>query len=152
MDNTITTATCRPLSSSDAACACRDTVLLDKARDCIVTTCGRKDQLSALKITFTACSDKPIRNKSHSYRHIIVAFYVLAVAAMAAQFIVRFTVGRLQWLDDSNMIMVLALDTVLFAVCYKMSFTGLGLDRWHVPFSSITTTLLVSWVVGFLIS
>lgn len=116
---------------------------LDKARDCITTTCGRKDELSALNIFFKACTDKPVRDKSTSYRKINVAFYILAVVAMTTQWVVRFTVGRLQWLDDGNMVMVLALDTVLFAVCYKMSFTGLGLDMWNVPFEGITTTLLV---------
>jgi hypothetical protein len=62
---------------------------------------------------------------------------------MTGQWVVRFTVGRLQWLDDGNALMVLAVDTLLFAVCYKMSWTGLGLDMWNVPFEQITTTLLV---------
>lgn len=67
---------------------------------------------------------------------------------MTAQWVVRFTVGRLQSLDDGNMVMVLAVDTLLFAVCYKMSFTGLGLDMWNVAFEDITTTLLVRWLVS----
>lgn len=76
-----------------------------------------------------------------------MAFFTLAVIAIAAQFIVRFSVGRLQWLDDGNMFMVLAMDTLLFGVCYKMSFTGLGLDMWNVQYSDITTTLLVQSVL-----
>ncbi|KAJ4316701.1 hypothetical protein N0V94_005314 [Neodidymelliopsis sp. IMI 364377] len=65
---------------------------------------------------------------------------------MVAQWVARSTVGRLKWLDDGNMVVVLALDTVLFAVCYKMSFTGLGRDMWNVSFSGITSTLLYFWV------
>lgn len=144
VNSTFASTTCHPLLASDASCACRDTVTLDTARVCITASCGRKDELSALNITFKACTDKPVRDKSTSYRRIIVAFYVLALAAMLAQWVVRFTVGRLQWLDDGNMVMVLAVDAVLFAVCYRMSFTGLGLDMWNVPFANITTTLLVS--------
>lgn len=90
-----------------------------------------------------ACTDGTVRDKSISYRTTNVAFYTLAVVAIAAQFIVRFSVGRLQWLDDGNMFMVLAMNTLLFGVCYKMSFTGLGLDMWNVEFPDITTTLLV---------
>ena len=79
------------------------------------------------------------------YRHVILAFYILSVVALAAQWVVRFTVGRLELLDDANTFMVLAADTVLFAVCYKMSWTGLGRDMWNVgSFDQITTTLLVS--------
>jgi hypothetical protein len=140
--------TCHPLSTSDASCACHDTVTLDKARDCFKTSCVQKDQLIALKITFKACTDKPIRDKSIKYRNINVAFYTLAVIAMLAQWLVRFTAGRLQLLDDGNMVMVLALNTILFAVCYKMSLTGLGLDMWNIPFEDITTTLLVRCVMS----
>ncbi|XPS79833.1 hypothetical protein M3J09_011804 [Ascochyta lentis] len=143
MEDTFRDTMCHPLLSSDLSCACHNTALLEKVRVCTTVSCGRKDELTALNITFKVCSDKPIPDKSKSYRLIILAFYTLAVIAMAAQWIVRFTVGRLQWLDDGNMVMVLALDTVLFATCYKMSFTGLGLDMWNVPFSGITTTLLV---------
>lgn len=125
-------------------CACQNTVQLEKTRDCFTATCGRKDELSSLSITLKTCSDKPVRDKSGSYRNLIVAFYILALVAMVSQFVVRAAVRRLQWLDDGNMVMVLVMDTVLFAVCYKMSFTGLGLDMWNVSFSGITTTLLVS--------
>lgn len=148
MNSTFTTPTCRPLLSSDPSCACRDTVLLDKNRECIIASCTRKDELTSLNLTFKACSDKPVRDKSKSYRTINVVFYTLATIAMAIQWVVRATAGRLRWLDDSNMVMVLALDTTLFAVCYKMSFTGLGLDMWNVTFSDITTTLLVRSVVA----
>lgn len=116
---------------------------MDLSRDCFTTSCTRKDELSALNITFKACTDKPVRDKSVSYRRINLAFYILAVVAMVTQWVVKFSVGRLQWLDDGNMVAVLAVDTVLFAVCYKMSFTGLGLDMWNVAFPDITTTLLV---------
>ncbi len=143
IESTFATITCHPFVNSDASCACRDLTTLEKARDCITIACSRKDELNALRITLGACTDKPIRDKSTSYRRINVAFYSLAILAMVAQWVVRFTVGRLQWLDDGNMVMVLALDTVLFAVCYIMSFTGLGLDMWNVPFKDITTTLLV---------
>lgn len=149
MNSTFTIPTCRPFLPSYPSCACRDTVSLDKARDCITTLCARKDELSALNLTFKACSDKPVRDKSKSYRTINVAFYTLASIAMAVQWVVRATAGRLRWLDDGNMVMVLALDTVLFAVCYKMSFTGLGFDMWNVPFSDITTTLLVRSVIVY---
>ena len=118
-------------------------VTLDEARDCITTSCRRKDELNALNVTFWACTDKPVRDKSTNYRNFNVTFYILAVIAVSAQWIVRSTVARLQWLDDGNMVMVLALNSVLFATCYKMSFTGLGRDMWNVPFSDITTTLLV---------
>ncbi|KAJ8115509.1 hypothetical protein OPT61_g2871 [Boeremia exigua] len=146
VNSTFASTTCRPLADSGAACACRDTATLDQARDCIEATCGRKDQLSALHITYDACTDEPFREKSISYRKIILSFYILAVAAMLAQWAVRFTVGRLQWLDDGNMVLVLALDTVLFATCYKMSFTGLGVDMWNVPFENITATLLYFYI------
>ena len=105
--------------------------------------CARKDELSALNTTFKACTVKPVRDKPTSYRHINVVFHSLAVLAISAQWSVRYAVGCLHWLDDGNMVMVLALDTILFAVCYKMSFTGLGVDMWNVSFSDITTTLLV---------
>lgn len=149
MNSTFAVTTCHPLSAPDASCACRDTVALDHARDCFATSCGRKDELSALNITFRACTDKPIRDKSISYRNLILAFYILAIVAMSAQWIVRFTVGRLEWLDDSNMVMVLAVDSLLFAVCYKMSFTGLGLDMWNVSSSNITITLQVGSLPEF---
>ncbi|KAL1648509.1 hypothetical protein SLS61_006833 [Didymella pomorum] len=106
----------------------------------------RKDDLTALNITFKACTDKPSRDKSETYRHVNLAFYILSVVALAAQWIVRFTVGRLELLDDANTFMVLAVDTVLFAVCYKMSWTGLGRDMWNVPFDEITTTLRLFWI------
>jgi hypothetical protein len=97
-------------------------------------------------MTHIACNEKT-RDKSGSYRILNVAFYSLAVVAMVAQWVARSTVGRLKWLDDGNMVVVLALDTVLFAVCYKMSFTGLGRDMWNVPFSGITSTLLVRTLI-----
>jgi hypothetical protein len=144
VNSTFANTTCHPLSNSDASCACHESTTLDAARDCFTTSCGRKDDLTALNITFKACTDKPVRDKSESYRHVNLAFYILAVVALAAQWAVRFTVGRLQLLDDVNTFMILAMDTVLFAVCYKMSWTGLGRDMWNVPFDQITTTLLVS--------
>lgn len=143
VNSTFANTACRPLSASGASCACQDVTTLENARFCFTTACTRKDELSALNVTFRACNNAPIRNKSTSYRYINVVFYSLAVVAMSAQWLVRYSVGRLHWLDDGNMIMVLALDTILFAVCYKMSFTGLGVDMWNVTFSNITTTLLV---------
>ncbi|KAF1924862.1 uncharacterized protein M421DRAFT_424493 [Didymella exigua CBS 183.55] len=144
--DTFASTTCHPLSSSGASCACRDTATLDKASDCIATSCGRKDQLSALNLTFRACTNKTARDRSTSYRHINVAFYILAILAMGTQWLVRFSVGRLHWLDDGSLVMVLAVDTLLFVVCYKMSWTGLGRDIWNVPFEQITITLLHFWV------
>lgn len=148
MNRTFATTACRPLSGSGASCACEDVTKLDLARDCITASCTRKDTLSSLNVTFMACTDKPIRDKSVSYRHLIVAFYILAVTAMVAQWAVRFTVGRLQWLDDCNMLVVLAVNTVLFVMCYKMSFTGLGRDMWNIAFPDITSTLLVRLIVS----
>lgn len=144
MNSTFASATCHPLSTSNGSCACHETATLDAARDCFTISCGRKDQLTALNITFKACTDKPPREKSTSYRHVNLAFYILAVVAIAGQWVVRFTIGRPQLLDDGNTFMILAVDTLLFAVCYKMSWTGLGWDMWNVPFEQITTTLLVS--------
>lgn len=137
-------STCHPLSTSDASCACQDLVLLDRFRDCFKTSCSRKDDLSALKITLDTCKDFKTRNRSKSYRSLIIAFYSLAIVAMAIQWLARSTIGRLRWLDDSNMVVILFLDTVLFATCLKMSYTGLGQDMWDVSFPNITTTLLVS--------
>lgn len=116
---------------------------LKTAEACFSTSCSRKDELTARNITTKACYNGPVRDKSKLYRTVNVAFYTISLTAIVAQFAVRFSVGRLQWLDDGNMVMVLAMNTLLFGVCYKMSFIGLGLDMWNVPFPNITTTLLV---------
>jgi hypothetical protein len=128
--------------SSDASCACHDAILLDQTKDCFSILCSRKDGLSALNVTSIAC-EEPVRDKSKHYRVLNTTFFLLAVVAMAAQWAARSTVGRLQWLDDGNMVVVLIMDTTLFATCFRMSFTGLGQDMWKVPFSGVTSTLLV---------
>jgi hypothetical protein len=48
-----------------------------------------------------------MRDKSRGYWVSNITFYTLAVFAMAAQWAARGTVGRLHWLDDGNMVVVL---------------------------------------------
>ena len=117
---------------------------MEKAEGCFVTSCTRKEELRALNVTRKACTDGPARDKSKSYREVNLSLYIISVIAVFAQYTVRYAVGRLHWLDDGNMAMVLAMNTLLFGVCYKMSWTGLGLDMWNVAPTDITTTLLVS--------
>lgn len=93
-----------------------------------------------------------MRDKSRNYGNLILAFYILALVAMAAQWAARSTVGRLQFLDDGNMIVVLLVNTLLFAVCYRMSWTGLGRDMWNIEPHKITETLLVSIFTDSLLS
>jgi hypothetical protein len=48
-----------------------------------------------------------MRDKSRGYWVSNITFFTLAVFAMAAQWAARATVGRLHWLDDGNMVVVL---------------------------------------------
>ncbi|KAF2689677.1 hypothetical protein K458DRAFT_130917 [Lentithecium fluviatile CBS 122367] len=145
VNSTLTNPDCHPLSSSDASCACSSAAALTTAKGCFATSCSVKDALSAMNITAVACNE-PVRDKSKGYRLINLVFFVLVVIAVACRWMAYGSVGRINWLDEANMIIVLALDIVLFAICHKMSYTGLGEDMWKVPFDRITNTLLWFWI------
>jgi hypothetical protein len=102
----LTTPNCNPLSLSDASCACSDATSVAAATDCFFTSCSRRESLNAQNITTIAC-DQPVRDKSKSYRLINVIFFSMALVALAARWTAHITVGRFQWLDEANMIVVL---------------------------------------------
>ncbi|KAL6703556.1 hypothetical protein ACN47E_009581 [Coniothyrium glycines] len=144
-NETYTLQSCQPLPSSGSSCACEDKQRLNEAKACLSTACSRKDTITALSVITEACNED-IPDKSVSYRNLILAFYILALVALAAQWVARISVGRLSWLDDGNMVLVLLVNTLLFGVCYRMSWTGLGRHIWNVPAPKITETLLFFWI------
>jgi hypothetical protein len=52
-----------------------------------------------------------MRDKSRSYYLSNIIFYTMALFAMASQWAARASVGRLHWLDDGNMVVVLVCTT-----------------------------------------
>ncbi|KAL5371017.1 hypothetical protein DPSP01_014542 [Paraphaeosphaeria sporulosa] len=116
-------------------------------QQCFATACRPKDVLSALNTTTVACNE-PIRNKWKSYRIIHVVFFALAASAIAIRWTAHLTIGRLHWIDEANMAVVLASNIAMFVICLRMTYTGLGQDLWKVPFSDITYTLYLQlfWI------
>ncbi|RII09966.1 hypothetical protein CUC08_Gglean005956 [Alternaria sp. MG1] len=88
----------------------------------------------------------PVRSKTRTYKIVNIVFFGLATAAIFGRFAAHVIVGRMQWLNDGNMGVVLALNSVLFATTYKMAFDGLGQDIWKVPFEHITSMLQFFWI------
>ncbi|KAG9188993.1 hypothetical protein G6011_05861 [Alternaria panax] len=88
----------------------------------------------------------PVRSKTRMYKTVNVVFFVLATVAISGRYAAHIIVGRMQWLNDGNMGVVLVLNSVLFATTYKMAFDGLGQDMWKVPFEQITTMLHFFWI------
>ena len=145
VDSFLTTPNCDALSTSFMSCACKNSTALTATQQCFATACRPKELLSALNTTTVACNE-PIRNKWKTYRLIHVVFFVLAVSAIGIRWTAHATIGRVHWIDEANMAVVLALNIAMFAVCLKMSYTGLGQDMWKVPFSDITFTLYFFWI------
>lgn len=62
---------------------------------------------------------------------------------MAVYWTMRLKAGQSQWISDANMALVLLLNTILFVLCYKLSFAGIGLDTWRVQPEQLTEILHV---------
>ncbi|ORY01680.1 hypothetical protein BCR34DRAFT_91515 [Clohesyomyces aquaticus] len=134
---------CDPLA--ELSCLCDNKAQLSKINDCASTSCTVRDTFTTINATSTACG-APIRDRSGSYGRVNLAFFLLSVLAIGGRFATNLTSRGLQPLDDTNMAVILLINIVLFAVTFKMSFTGLGQDMWKVPFDQITTTLLYFWI------
>ncbi|EUC40598.1 hypothetical protein COCMIDRAFT_108368, partial [Bipolaris oryzae ATCC 44560] len=129
------------------SCACKNPTALTEARGCFSVGCTPKELLTALNATSVAC-DEPVRNRGKSFRTIHVAFFALALTAIAIRWTVYAAYDRIHWIQEANMVVVLALNIVFFVICYRMTFTGLGQDLWKVSFSDITYTLRLFWISG----
>ena len=91
-------------------------------KQCFGTTCRPKDALTALNTTTVACNE-PIRNKWKTYRLINVVFFVLAVSAIAIRWTTVATIGRVHWLDEANMAIVLVSNVLSVEECIS-PYTG----------------------------
>ncbi|KAH7078145.1 hypothetical protein BKA63DRAFT_509850 [Paraphoma chrysanthemicola] len=145
VDKFLKASNCDTQSASSLSCACKNSTVLTQARQCFTVECTPKELLTALNATSVACKE-PVRTKWKSYRIIHVVFFSLALTAIAIRWTTHAALSRIHWLHEANMVVVLALNTGLFVVCYKMTFTGLGQDLWKVPFPDITYTLYLFWI------
>ncbi|KAF2740593.1 hypothetical protein EJ04DRAFT_481726 [Polyplosphaeria fusca] len=146
IESTYSSATCDPFT--DSACACSNTASYTEATQCFTASCIPKEAFTAYNITDVTCG-RNIRDKSGSYRNIILAFFILAVVAFAGRYAAQAAVGRFHLLDDVNMAIGFVANAVLVGVCIKMSYLGLGHDIWKVPFKQVTETIMFFWISEF---
>jgi hypothetical protein len=106
VSSNLITPNCDPFASSDASCICRDTSKLDEAKLCIASACSSRDKLRAYELAAITCND-PIRNKATTYRIVNIVFYTLAVLSIFLRWTAHSTVGRMNWLDETNMFIIL---------------------------------------------
>ena len=85
---------------------CRDAVVLDKAKLCFASSCSTMDKLTALNKTSITCNE-PILDKSMKFRMVNIVLFVLAVLSVILRWSAYAAVGRMHWLDEANMAIVL---------------------------------------------
>ncbi|KAF2646010.1 hypothetical protein P280DRAFT_386971, partial [Massarina eburnea CBS 473.64] len=136
---------CLPNQNGRISCDCRGALLTSPVQHCLASVCMPKRTLATINDLSEACNE-PVRNRALLYRTVNLVLFVLAMTAMAIRFTTYWSAGRRNWLDDVNMGIVLVLDSVLVALCVKMSYLGLGQDMWKVPAEIISPTLLYFWI------
>jgi hypothetical protein len=85
---------------------CSDATYLSSLQDCFALSCPPKDVFSAINVTTTTCN-MPVRSKTRTYKIVNIVFFGLATAAIFGRFAAHVIVGRMQWLSDGNMGVVL---------------------------------------------
>lgn len=93
-------------SSNIISCMCSDVDYLSNLQGCFALACSPKDVFSAINVTSITCN-MPVRSKTRVYKIVDIVFFGLATVAIFGRFAAHITVGRMQWLNDGNMGLVL---------------------------------------------
>ncbi len=74
-----------------------------------MTSCTVKEVLTTTNITTVAC-EAPIRNRSPLMYSILIGFIVPTALAVFARYAARIAYGKMTWLEDGCMMIVVMLD------------------------------------------
>ncbi|KAH9905668.1 hypothetical protein F4778DRAFT_802119 [Xylariomycetidae sp. FL2044] len=110
---------------TDLACVCHSEALSSQGTACILSTCGKRDQLAAANAMNTLCGVEP--TVDHSYIPIMIVFIILTGIIVVMRLLTRMLMDLPLWWDD-------------WANFVKNG--GWGTDIWAVPADNIEDQLI----------
>ncbi|KAI0120996.1 50S ribosomal protein L36e [Xylariales sp. AK1849] len=134
-------------NSTDYACFCANTTLLNNVETCTLGSCTIKESLAARNATNTMCG-VPIRDNTMVTPIVTALSGSLAIVAVA----IRLVDSRRRGLDGGDICAVMGLGCALpmGILEFVVSVDGSGKDIWAIPFDKIKRIIMFTWVTEFM--
>ncbi|KAI0805330.1 CFEM domain-containing protein [Xylaria sp. FL0064] len=128
---------------TDTPCICANTALQDEARQCVISSCTVREQLTTLNATNAECGITS--GHDTSWVPPMIFFIVLAGLIFLLRLVSRVICHTKFWWDDFFNLLAAIGCVGYSAVCLVTADLGLGTDIWAVPQKNLTTLLKLSY-------
>ncbi|KAI0543573.1 hypothetical protein F4679DRAFT_568135 [Xylaria curta] len=133
---------------TDTSCICANTALQDQARQCVISSCTVREQLTTLNATNAECGITSGHNTS--WVPPMIFFIILAGIIFLLRLISRVVCHTKFWWDDFFNLLAAIGCVGTSAIGFLGANLGIGTDIWAVPQENLTTLLILSYT-GFII-
>ncbi|KAI0451402.1 CFEM domain-containing protein [Xylaria acuta] len=133
---------------TDTPCICANVALQDQARQCVISSCTVREQLTTLNATNAECGITS--GHDTSWVPAMIFFIVLAGIIFFLRMVSRVVCHTKFWWDDFFNLLAAIGCVGHSTVCFVTANWGLGTDIWAVPQENLTTLLILSYA-GFIL-